>query len=247
MAKRCHPSVRPSVRHQGRRFPSQSRKAPEVSCERLASTVRMPRTLRSTVRGACRRGQGAASLPWAATSTESSRAWADRRVRGLGSSTQGAHMGIFPHCCRPCSLCWVGGQGWLSCALGKLQLAACSLPAPPQEMVPAAHSIRQHPLPQVPLPSLRGGGTAGVLLTLPCTAQYLLRPHVGLHPARMDGRAQDALVLQLHSHAPRHHVLGSLEEAPQCQHNSGHGWAREGDVSQPQNGCGGGKWDFALG
>lgn len=140
-----------------------------------------------------------------------------------------------------------GGQGWLSRALGTLQLAACSLPALPQEMVLAAHSITQHPLPQVPLPSSRVGGTAGVLLTLPCTAQYLLRPHVGLHPARMDGRTQDPLVLELRSHAPRHHVLGSLEEAPPCLHDLGHGWAGAGDISQPENGCGGGKWDFALG
>lgn len=70
-------------------------------------------------------------------------------------------------------------------------LAGCSLlPAPcllcPRSWQPG---ITQHPL-----PSLRDGGTGGILLTIPCIAQYLLRPHVGLHPARMDGHAQDALV-----------------------------------------------------
>lgn len=63
--KLWHGQEAPSIHHQGRVFPSQSRKAPEVSCERLASTVRMPCTLCSTIRGACRRGQGTASLLWA--------------------------------------------------------------------------------------------------------------------------------------------------------------------------------------
>ncbi|XP_062477221.1 LOW QUALITY PROTEIN: uncharacterized protein LOC134164963 [Pezoporus occidentalis] len=43
-----------SAGHTGRLVPSQSRKALEVSCERLASTVRMPRMLCSTISGACR-------------------------------------------------------------------------------------------------------------------------------------------------------------------------------------------------
>lgn len=46
-----------------------------------------------------------------------------------------------------------------------------------------------------------------------CTAAYLLRPHVGLHPARMDRCTQDPLVPELCSQAPGHHVLGSLEES----------------------------------
>lgn len=85
-----------------------------------------------------------------------------------------------------------------------------------------------HKIPQVPLLSPRHGDLVGVLLTLPCTAQYLLCAHVSLHPARMDGHTQDPLVLEFHSQAPRHHVLGSLEEAQPCQHNWGSGWAGEG-------------------
>lgn len=51
------------------------------------------------------------------------------------------------------------------------------------------------------------------LCCVPCTATYLLRPHVGLHPARMDRCTQDPLVPELCSQAPGHHVLGSLEES----------------------------------
>lgn len=158
--KLWHGQEAPSIHHQGRVFPSQSRKAPEVSCERLASTVRMPCTLCSTIRGACRRGQGTASLLWAYLAWKSAGLGQTVGCMAWGAALM-ALMGVFFLTATPLFsvLGGWGGQGWLSRALGMLQLAACSLPALPQRMVLAAHSITQHPLPQVPLPSPRVGGT----------------------------------------------------------------------------------------
>lgn len=124
------------------------------------------------------------------------------------------------------SLGWGYRAGYHINILSMLQLAAFSLPALLQKMVLAAHSITQDPPSAPALP--KTWRLVGVLLTLPCTAQYLLCAHVSLHPARMDGHTQDPLVLEFHSQAPRHHVLGSLEEAQPCQHNWGSGWAGEG-------------------
>lgn len=211
MGERHHPFVH----HQGRLFPSQSRKAPELSCERLASTVRMPLTLCSTVSSACRKGQ------WAVTEQLLGREHAQEQH----PCCSWGYFSLLPHLCSPA---WVGDAGLATISTYSV---CCSLLPAPCLLCSRRWSWQptaSHKIPQVPLLSPRHGDLVGLLLTLPCTAQYLLCAHVSLHPARMDGHTQDPLVLEFHSQAPRHHVLGSLEEAQPCQHNWGSGWAGEG-------------------
>lgn len=148
---------RPSICHQGRVFPSQSRKAPEVSCERLASTVRMPCTLCSTIRGACRRGQGTVSLLWADLAWKSARLGQTGGCMAWGAALT-VLMGVFFLTIPPHSLFWGGGDGTQDGrrhdthdrAGYPMHLACCSLLPAPCLLCPrgwywqptASHNIR---------------------------------------------------------------------------------------------------------